>query len=249
MPVYNSGNDIIHTEGGREVWSTLRPAAQLLPSAAVTLTGFSIAFPDFPKTNVYGFDIGTDFLGFQQSSCMSMAAILPQEWDSGLSYVCDLPSSANYFEVEVNLTRTVNPSTYLGEQIPKLLKEGQRHLLDGGSAIVERVGPLARLFRFEKSGNEVRLRRKQSVKGGGAGVPYPPGNALYFPNGGWRQGWTHGGDPNGWPAYILDTKGPGGPIDKKRDGPESARCSLVDTSNYASTWSGTVTVTPGFIKI
>lgn len=248
MPVYNSGSDIFHTEGGREVWSTVRRPAQLLPAAAVTLSNFDIVFPDLAKSNAYGFDIGTDFVGFQATTCMSMASINPQEWDSGTSFVCNLPSSANYFEVEVNLTRVVNPSSYLGLPIPKTLREGQRHMLDGGSAIAERIGPLVRMFSFEKAGSTVVLRRKQSVAAPSASlVPWTPGNALYYPSGGWREGWTYDGNALAWPAHILETKGPGGALDKKRDG--ANRCSLTDTSNYASTWRGTVTITPGFIQI
>lgn len=240
MPVYNSGTDIIQTQGGREVWTTQRRPALLLPEAAVTLTNFDIAFPDFAKSNAYGFNRG-DFT----TACTSFASIDPQEWDSGQSFVCNLPSSANYFEVEVNLTRVVEPSTYLGLSITKCLREGEGHMLDGGSAIPERIGPIVRLFRFEKAGSTVQLRRKQSVTNAGNQNIWTPGNATHSGSGGKLPGWTYGGSPNAWPAYMLESKA-GGNVDKCRG--ESNACSLTDTSNYASVWRGTVIITPGYIK-
>lgn len=230
-------------EGGRQVWaSDLRPVL-LAPDAGLTLTGFDIAFPDVAKSNAYGFDIGEDpFSHFQNSSCVSWASINPQDWDSGLSYVCDLPTGANDFDVEVNLSRVIEPSTYIGASIPKMLAEGQWHRLEGGDTLIERIGPLKRMFAFERVGSAVYLRRKTSVYDAGNQNIWTPGNSLYYPSGGWREGWTYGGSPNAWPAYQLDARGPGGAIDKKRDG--SNACSLSDTSNYASTWLGTVVITP-----
>lgn len=246
MPVFNDGSEIYHTEGSDIVWSTTRRPALLLPDEAVTLTNFDIAFPDFDKSNAYGFDIGSDIFGGTVTSCASYASIDPQEWDSGLTDVCDLPSSANYFEVEVVLSRIVDPSNYLGKAIPKLLKEGQPSQLDGAAALLEQVGPIARLVRFEKSGATVKMRRKQSVTDAGNQGIWTPGNATEYPGGGWREGWTYGGSPSAWPAYLIQTKGPSGAIDKRRNGGNA--CSLSDTSDYASTWRGTVIITPGYIQ-
>ena len=240
MPVFRSGGDIVHTDGSRIVWSTSRQPAVLLPSAAVTLTNFDIAFPDLAKSNAYAFDLGGG-----TSACMSMVTISPQQNTYGPTAVATLPASANYFEVTVNLTRIVNPSTYLGEAIPKVIAEGQDVHLDGAAAVLERTGPLARIFWFERSGNTVNLYRKQSVTNAGQRVTWTSGNSIYYPGGGWREGWTHGGDANGWPAYMIETRSTGH-IDKKRDSTVN-RCSLTDPTNYASTWRGTVTITPGYI--
>lgn len=244
MTVFRSGDDIFHTDESRVVWSTSRRPAVLLPEAATVLTSFDIAFPDFAKNNAYAFDLGSTTFG-SVSTCLSMVTIVPQQNTYGPTAVATLPASANYFEVSVNLVRVGNPSTWLGVEMPKSLAEGRDVLLDGNSAVVERVGPLARIFWFERSGNTVNLYRKQSVADLGARVPWTPGNALYYPNGGWREGWTHGGNAKGWPAHVIETRGPGGAIDKKRDG--SNACSLSDPTNYASTWRGTVTITPGYI--
>lgn len=244
MPVYNVGSDVFHTEAGRLIWSTQNPAALLLPEAAVSIANFDIGFPDFDKSNAYGLDVGSSPFGGTITACASFSSIDPQEWDSGLGFVCNLPPSANYFEVEIDMFRTMVPSTYRGEVIPGLLS-GNRHMPDGGSFIVERIGPIVRIARFEKSGSAVYLRRKQSVTNAGNQGIWTPGNAIYDSAGGKLEGFTYGGSPNAWPAYMLDARTTGS-VNKARG--ESNACSLADTSNYATNWRGTVTITPGYIK-
>lgn len=245
MPVFYDGTNVIHSDGSRIVWATNRRPANLLPSAAVVLTNFDIAFPDFAKSNAYGFDIGEDFFGTVKTTCASYTSIDPQSWDSGQTLVCTVPASSNYFEVRINMSRVFTPSTYMGVSIPMEIAENVDVLLDGGSVILERIGPLVRIARFEKVGNSIYLRRKQSVYNAGNVVPWVPGNAVYTGSGGKQEGWTYGGSPNAWPSYLIQANGPGGTIHKERG---TGACSLVDPTNYASTWRGTVTITPGYIK-
>lgn len=247
MPVYNDGlGNIYHTDGSRVVWSTTRRPALLLPDSAVTLTNFDISFPDFSKDNAYGFAYNIDDFGFQFSSCVSLISINPQEWDSGLSFVCNLPANSNYFETEITLSRIVTPSTYMDVSIPDTFGSGAQHMPDGNSAIVESIGPIVRMFSFERSGNAVYLRRKQSVTNAGNTVSWNSPNNNDSGSGGYRAGWTYGGNPQAWPAYRVETKNTGG-IDKRRTGGNP--CSLSDPSNYSSLWRGTVTITPGYIKL
>jgi len=244
--VFGSNGNITHTEGSRVVWSNTRRPALLLPNDAVTLTSFDIAFPDLAKSNAYGFTHFTDPLfGGTQSACVSWVSVDPQEWDSGLSFVCNLPAASNYFEVEMTMSRIVTPSTWLGTgaPIPGLLGSGQ-HMPDGNSAIIEGIGPVIRMFSFERSGNAVYLRRKQSVTDAGPRVPWNSGNNNDTGTGGMRAGFTYGGNPNAWPAYTIEQKTTGD-FQKRRGG--SNACSLADPTNYASTWRGTVTITPGYI--
>lgn len=196
---------------------------------------------------MYAFDLSSSGSGpANRSTCMSMTSINPQEYDSGLVKIADLPNSTiNYFDVTVNLTRVRNPSTYLGNQFPKCIAEGRSLLLEGGSALVEKIGPISRMFSFERSGAAIYLRRKQSVRDSGNQGFWNPNNAIYFNNGGWRTGFTYGGSPNAWPAFQIEVKGPGGQLDKKRDG--SNRCSLTDPTNYSSIWRGSITIVPGYI--
>ncbi len=244
MPVFRSGDEVYQTEGSEIIWSTTRAPVLLVPGQATTLSSFDIAFPDFVKDNAYGLDVSTGIV--TRTGCATFSSIAPQEWDSGLGGpIATLPAGANHFEIEVELTRVFNPSTYLGVQFPKSLAEGHRTWLNGGSCEVERIGPIIRIFRFERSGNSIYLRRKQSVRDSGNQHIWTPGNTQYSGSGGYLEGWTYGSNPKAWPAFLLDAKA-GGNINKRRG--EVNACSLVDTTNFASVWRGTVIITPGHIK-
>lgn len=245
MAVFNDANgNIYHTDGSRIVWSTTRRPALLLPDDAVTLSNFDVSFPDFSKSNAYGFSYYSNTQGNLYSSCVSLISINPQEWDSGLNFVCNLPEQSNYFETEITLSRIVTPSPYLDNPIPDVFGSGTRHMPDGNSAIVEAIGPMVRMFAFERVDNAVYLRRKQSVTNAGQVVSWNSGNNNNTGSGGMRPGWTYGGNPNAWPAYRIDSRNTGN-IDKRRGGPN--QCTLSDPTNYASLWRGTVTITPGYI--
>lgn len=241
--IFGSNGNITHVEGSRVVWSNTRRPALLLPENAVTLTNFDIAYPDFTKSDAYAFTKGGAVI--EVTACASFISIDPQEWDSGLSFVCNLPALANYFEIEMAMTRIVVPSTYIGtgQPIPALLGAGQ-HMPDGNSGLIEGIGPIVRMFSFERVGNAVYLRRKQSVSNMGPTVPWNSPNNNDTGSGGQRPGWTYGGNPNAWPAYHIESRA-GGSINKRRG--ESNGCSLADPTNYASLWRGTVTITPGYI--
>lgn len=242
MPVFGDGTGITHTDGSRIVWSTSRRPAILVPSATVTLTNFDIYYPDFSKSNAYGFTFVTTPVAL--TACTSFTSINAQEWDSGLSFVCNLPPSSNYFEIEAEFSRITTPSTYMDQVIPILIGSGGL-MPDGNSLICEGIGPIVRMFSFERSGNTVQLRRKQSVTdNGGPSVPWNSPNNNDTSIGGYRAGFTYGGNPNAWPAWSIEQKS-GGAIAKRRG--ESNACSLTDTSDYTSLYRGTVTVTPGYI--
>lgn len=243
MPVFNDAeNNIFHTEGDRIVWSTTRRPALLLPDQAVTIDPFTVQFPDFAKSNAYGFTYTSSPTTL--SACMSMITINPQEWDSGLSLLATIPSECNYFETEITLTRTKTPSSFMGLAIPDGWGSGSTHFCDGG-ALMESTGPIIRIFTIERVGNQVFLRRKQSVRDGGDRFPWNSGNNNESGSGGYREGWTYGGDRRGWVATQRDYK-TGGNIAKRRG--ESNQCNLSDNTDYESIWTGRLVLTPGYIK-
>ena len=246
MPIYSSGGEIYHTEGSDILWSTTRRPVLLLPDEAVTLTSFDISFPHPTMDNAYALDVTIDpVFGTITTNCATYIGFIPGEWDSGLSSaIATLPAGANHFEVEVELSRIVEPTAYLGKTFPKSLAEGERTWLNGGSCEVERAGPLIRIFRFERSGNDICLRRKQSIKDIGNQGIWAPGNSQSTGGGGYQEGWTYGSDPRVWMANLIEQKS-GGNVNKRRG--EVNACSIVDNSNYASTWRGTVIITPGYI--
>lgn len=247
MPVFRSGGEVYHTEGSDLLWSTTRAPVLLVPGAATTLTNFDISYPHPTMDSMYGLDVTVDPLfGTTFTNCATWASMIPQEWDSGLSSpIATLPAGVNHFEIEVELTRIVEPSAYNGTPVGKSIAEGERTWLNGGSCEIERAGPLIRIFRFERSGDTICLRRKQSIHDAGNLGIWAAGNSQYTGSGGYREGWTYTGDNRAHPAYLLQVK-TGGNINKRRG--EVNACSIVDTSNYASTWRGTVIITPGHIK-
>lgn len=243
MPVFGSGGVITHTEGSRVVWSNTRAPAKLLTSEIV-LGGFDVAYPDLAKSNAYGFDFQS--AGVTRAVCQTWVTVVPQSWDSGLQLVATIPAAANYFEVSLNLSRIGEPSQRFGQPIPKIFPEGQWVTLNGRGAVIERAGPLARIFRFERIGTGIYLRRKQSVKSSGPQIPWNSGNASTFPGGGKRAGWTHGGNPDGHPFAQIDLKGPSTDLNVNRG--DSNACSTADPTNYASLWRGTVVINAGYLN-
>jgi hypothetical protein len=251
--VYPQAGHIIFEKSGRVVWSSALRPVNLLPDAyRIVLGNFDITYPDLHKNNAYGFDKGNDpITGFEETSCVSFASIVPGEWGPGRAndlprqLLGNVPAGINYLEVQVALWRVFEPSAYLGLPIPKIIQEGQFILLDGGFAEVEGVGPFRRAFAVVQDGTGVYLERYQSALNPGNIGIWTPGNAVYYSSGAKREGWTHGGRPDALPAFMLDTKGPSGNVNKERGG--SNACSLNDTSNYSSVWRGTIIVTPGYI--
>lgn len=244
MPVFGSAGVITHSEGSDIRWSNTRAPAKLLTSEIV-LTNFDVAFPDISKSNAYAFDVGSSG-PITRAACMSIVTAIPQSWDSGAQLVATIPALANYFEVQAYLTRIVEPSQRMGQPIPKVFPESKWVTLNGRGALIERAGPLARIFRFERIGNGIYLRRKQSVTSAGAQFSWNPSNSTTFPGGGQRPGWTHGGNPDGWFFYEVQTKGPSSVLDVNRG--QGNQCSLADPTNYASTWRGTVVITAGYLN-
>ncbi|HEV7345789.1 MAG TPA: hypothetical protein VGN60_09195 [Devosia sp.] len=247
MPVFRSAGEVYQTEGSRIVWSTTRAPALLVPGSVTTLTNFDISFPHPAMDSAYALDVTIDpTFGTTLTNCATWASMVPGEWDSGLSGpIALLPAGVNHFEIEVELSRVVEPSSYAGKSFPKSIAEGQRTWLNGGACELERAGPLIRIFRFERSGNGIYLRRKQSIKDAGNLGIWAPGNSQYTGAGGYQEGWTYTSDPRAWPAHLIETRS-GGNVNKRRG--EANACSIVDNSNYASTWRGTVIITPGHIK-
>lgn len=239
-------------DGTRRVWSSDGRPVNLLPEANWLTVPVTIAFPDFIKRNAYCFAPQSGI--FANSSCASFSTIIPQEWGPGEASPRTLadqalgtvPAGVNYIDVRVTLARTKAPTALLGIAVPNQIPT-QQTLLPGGTMPAEMTYLWRRLFEIGLDGTQIRLRRWQSVWSGATQLGWSPGNAVYFPNGGKRPGWTHGGGSSsslGHPAHMIQRKA-GGNVNKARG--EANQCSLSDNSNFSSTWAGTALIRPGYI--
>lgn len=259
----DSGDIIVEGDGGRVVGSLARRPAVLLPEASwITLSGKQIIFPDFRKTTVYGYVRGVDRTGppvgdIPMDGCLTAACIPAQEWGpDGVGdgtftnnlpqeILATVPNGVNYLDVRVSLTRTKNPTNYLNLAVPALLA-GNQVLCEGGSALVEAVGPWRRSFWIGLSGSDIVLRRYQSVN-----LPAAAQHPTSWVTGGIDIGWSHhGGVGSNQPnlAHIIQTKQgthPGSTYPRGRSGAD--RCSLTDNSDFSSIYTGTITIMPGYI--
>lgn len=244
MSVFRSGGQIFHTEGARTVWSTTRRPVLLLPAQKVTIPSLDLSWPHLTTANAYGYSAISSG-GFTSYSAASFITMVPQEWDTGLLPIATIPAGCNYFQVDVNFNRIATPTGYMGTTIPMLLPAGQWQTLDGASATAERIGPFARIFRFERVGTTIYLRLKQSVRNAGEVVPWLSGNNPTNGAGGQRNGWTWGGT-NGNLGHIYSQRGTTFSAFGNRG--QSGMAPIDDNTNLASIWRGAVIITPGYIK-
>lgn len=268
--VYNHDGDIIiEGEGGRIIGSFGMRPALLLPEESWLNIPVSITFPDLIKRSAYGYSRGSSepFPGLilYSDGCMTVTTFPAQEWgpngvgdgtfanDLSEAVLGSVPAGVNYLDVRLFLTRTKAPSRYCGHsakpsagfEIPTLLSSNQV-LAEGGSALVEAIGPLRRAIWIGRKGTDVVLRRYQSVNEPNA-VQYP----TTWVTGSDTIGWSHhGGSGSDKPnfAWVNQEKlGSNNDGARPRARSGSDACSLTDTSDFSSTYSGTVIIRPGYI--
>jgi hypothetical protein len=241
----------------------------------------TVEFPDVLKVNAHWRASVSGGL----SQCVSYSMMIYQEWGpdftdaddwwfpnnpsnpgAGLAsnyrnlpmtYIGTVPALTDYLDVRVKLYNTVVPSTILGVPILSFLKPDRWTNLPGGSCPIEIRAPLSRLFDFKRFGNDIYMRRFQSVYRGSEQAPWLVNNDDSA-----SSGWTYGDTPfrpdnwlptsTGQPravlgrlVYQLDQKGPDGSGAKRRRVAGSNACSVVDTSNYRSVYQGDLIIRPG----
>ncbi|HEV7344143.1 MAG TPA: hypothetical protein VGN60_00730 [Devosia sp.] len=269
---YTEDGHVIAEHAGRRAIDTQVPMLNLVPGAAITLTGYSISWPDLWKGTLYYQTRQTvetvpgvfaDYFG-----CSTWAGLVEQEWGPAEAAPNNLPDIAigtvpagtDYLEVWVTLTRTVNPANILDLALASNFPEGLPVKLDGHSCVVEEFGGVARQFEFVLSGTSVLLRRYQSVNALG-GIVQPgflrnnpsgaAGNAEFFypgtnaPVDGSKYA-THGQRIQQLgPDKDIPTHRPPG---KEWGSSNNVPCSMDMTGiSYASTWTGDIIIKPGFI--
>jgi len=193
-------------------FDTARPSVTLYPDASrVVHNGYGIEFPSLIQArayyrNAYG----------NGSYCELWSTLFWQEWGPSEPYYNEnyfsqnpgnsrpgpttrnlpqqhlgsVPASSNYLDIRVRLTRTITPPPFGGIQPPiPLFPEGEWITLPGGSCTVEYFPPMIRHFDIVREGNDLWLRRYQSVRNTNS-LAAPGGNpqaAISSNQSGWNS--------------------------------------------------------------
>lgn len=229
------------------------------PEDVVLIEDVVVNFPDFVHANAYGFVAGDTGGGTIRQSCSSYVTIPFQDWgpadQPGISnnlsdaVIGTIPGDADVVLIRINGIRTNPPDQINGNSVPTGFEEGQWVQADGGTMLIEYLFPIVRMIwiRFAATLNldgtrNVILTRKQSIRKTLFSF-WTAGNSSS------SIGWTFGGT-NGRYGHIvklIEAKGPaiapGGLVTFRRG--DGGQCSLTDTSDYASSFTMDIEITPG----
>lgn len=278
---YIDNNRIQVVQSDEVVFDTDRPSITLLPdSQRIVITGMTVTFPSLIMARAYYRNASG-----AGSICELWATLFWQEWGpdegyynelNGLNpgpttrnlpqqYLGSLPANSNYQDIRVRLTRTVTPPPFFGLEPPFMFPpNGEWITLPGGSCPVEAFQPMTRHFDIVRSGNDMYLRRFQSVTN--TNSPLAPGGYSQSNISVNQSGWNsraqiyHGaGTPsdgtsptvlnpasNTQLATLISRNGPSNDGTSKRPG-GAGQC-LGSYPDLTSTYSVDIIITPGIYK-
>lgn len=251
--VYNNpatGLIAVEDTDGHIVWNTERAPVNLLPESAwIVLDDYQISFPDLQKRWAYGYGRWDSPLGnVQYNACETWVTLAPGEWGPGRQHnisgivLGTVPAGCNYIDVRVRMSRTKDPTNFVGLPVPSLLPP-QETLLQGGSCLVESCGGWRRLFEIVLQGQNIVLNRYQSTHSEAFSGGWVTGNLT----GGWSNGGGSGSDTARFAARIEQKASVAvSSWQHARNG--SDQCSRnVNSVDFSSTYTGTITIRPGYI--
>ena len=169
-----------------------------------------------------------------------------------------VPAASNYLDIRVRLRRTKTPPNFLQQTPPIMfMPENQWINLPGGSCPTEYFAPMVRLFEIVRTGNNIHLRRFQSVRNSQDGYDVAPdGNPqrnLAVNESGWNSNAystnSEGLNPsteleprsNTQVAYLINQRSPGGR-------PNNSNQCAGNFPDLGSTYSADIIITPGYHK-
>jgi hypothetical protein len=247
--------------------SALKKSFNLVPDAAITLTGHTVTFPDLLTTNWYS-AYQTPQGSFYLDGCDSYIAIIGQEWGPDKANVISdellgtLPVKADYIDIQVKMTRTQAPTPYgygvsnssqtlgasPGTAWPQYLPDGEWVNLDGYSSVVEGLQNLVQRsmeFVFDPATGNISLRKRQSVNAASASFlsTTNPNSVGFY----WDGGSGHNAGIVSCYLHWLQS------IDAVPNGAAyafngSSHCNKTDITDYTSIYSMDAVITPGRIS-
>lgn len=178
---FDAGQVIMEDDTGHRVIDTTAPSLNLIPAAKIDKTAgnaLNIVFPNF----IYAAPQYEYFSGATgggppfQERCTTYVMLPGQEWgpDAGGAYalpdvlVGTLPAGTDLIDLFGSLTHTNQPDQIFGQNIIPLQTTvaGEKISFFGGDVMLEFFGIIKRFAVVFQSGQNVYLRRKQSVASG-----------------------------------------------------------------------------------
>lgn len=248
------------SKGSAVRFGTDRQDFSLVTGRQLVLNDFDIAFADIVKSDMYywyGVHVGGSLPGstYYYEEAISLISAIPQEWGPGRAHNIDdvlvgtVPIGTDFISVKANLARTKDPSLRLTGTINPLLPPGSGDWINFGSGvscIIEDTIPLKRKFGFILDGTNVYLRRFMSV----THETYTEDVTSFWTSGNAANitGWTYGANGKGIGMSLRDTypyqyNGSGTQWFRQRT--QSGHIAYDDNTDYSSTYTGTVIITPG----
>lgn len=249
-------------DDGGLIWASDAVPVALFPaSTTISVSSQAFSFPDFQKSNYmrWYFNQITIPITITTSEWISYGTVLPGEYGpdkSGVYELADIylgavPAATNFLEVQARFSRTATPDQFFHQPFLVDVKLGQWTSLDGGCAMLESRGDIVRrIVQIARVGNNIYLRRRQSVKAGtwGGFSPLKSGAQTWTSgsNTAWRNVWTHGGDSTGWPAWQIQKGNDGSTTNRARGSIDAP--STTDSSNFSSGWTVDLEIRPGYVR-
>lgn len=222
---------------------------------------FTFAYPDPVHDTAYYWAGGFPDATHVSENAVLLATLVSGDWNKDAPSPNTLPDillgtvppGTDFLDVQVDLTRTTNPSNIFGDPIkPYILGSGKVINAWGGSCFLERCYPLTRGFEIVLVPNvnpllagSVYLRRFQSIAKPNiswSGSNNPADSGVYT--------W---GSQKGVPVSLIDyiafytRLDPSHVFINQRGGPSGI--TTADTTDYTSVYSGIITITPGFFDV
>lgn len=166
-------------------FDTNRPSFILLEENKIVLNNFTVVFPDLIQSTAYYYDRP----GFT-TTCELWSVLLWQEWGPDEVYRNELyypvsgvqevpgpttrnlpqqllgtvPPQTSFLDVRARIREVGTPPIWLNLEPPASYAPNNEWInLPGGSCPIQKVQQMQRMFTVDKSGNQVFLRRYQSV--------------------------------------------------------------------------------------
>lgn len=224
------GPKMVITQGARTAFTTDGTLINLLPPANDLSPGpVDLTWPSFSKDCAYfyqGFNDGTTTAEFAES----FVSIPPQEWAGSIDLGAVPAAQVDFMDVQINMTRIVNPSVMYAAQVPKVLPEGVWMDMSG-SAIVEMAFGMARTFDVQMSSGRVIATLRQSFMAA-------PNWWLVRDGGDIRDGgygWSFNGQ-RGMPVQSIASFGPQNVNSRSRMRLGSNHLPYDNGSDFTSIW-------------